>query len=271
METLLSIQNQSYQNWECICVDDGSTDNTKEIIEDFAEKDNRFKLFARPHELIKGGNSCRNYGFTLATGEFIQWFDSDDIMHQDKLRDKVYYLQMHSSLNYVISKTVSFLPNSEDYIESNQHLDTNNAIIDFVNYKTKFFTPGPLFRREFLQGERLFDIELKRHQEYEFFFRLILKDDNYGFVDKAHTYRRVHHNQLSKASKGTLQKRILSFMALEKMYLAYASSTRKNKELERYFIRKFKSQAFRFSLSFKLSKALKATSYLYQALNSSQK
>src|SRR5690606_34265329 len=79
-ETLTSVKNQTYQNWECVVVDDGSTDNTIEIIQQFTASDDRFKLYSRPTNRPKGANACRNYGFEVSSGLYINWFDSDDIM-----------------------------------------------------------------------------------------------------------------------------------------------------------------------------------------------
>ena len=79
-ETLVSIQAQTYRDWECIVVDDGSSDHTATLVTAFAKADKRINYVKRPSDRPKGANSCRNYGFELAKGEFINWFDSDDIM-----------------------------------------------------------------------------------------------------------------------------------------------------------------------------------------------
>ena len=79
-ETLDSILVQTYPNWECIVVDDGSTDTTADVMREYIKKDSRFQYHQRPDNKKKGPNSCRNYGFELSQGECIKWFDSDDIM-----------------------------------------------------------------------------------------------------------------------------------------------------------------------------------------------
>ena len=79
-ETLDSILLQTYPNWECIVVDDGSADNTADVMRDNIKNDNRFQYHQRPDNRKKSPNSCRNYGFELSKGEYIKWFDSDDIM-----------------------------------------------------------------------------------------------------------------------------------------------------------------------------------------------
>ena len=62
-ETLDSVLIQTYRNWECIVVDDGSTDYTPELMEFYIRKDSRFSFYRRPEEKAKGANACRNYGF----------------------------------------------------------------------------------------------------------------------------------------------------------------------------------------------------------------
>src|SRR5690606_23458457 len=107
-ETLESVADQSFINWECLCIDDGSTDNSAMIVENFIARDDRFKIFSRPSHLRKGGNSCRNYGFQQAKGEYVQWFDSDDLMHKQMLEKKVVALGRNQTINYVICHTGAF-------------------------------------------------------------------------------------------------------------------------------------------------------------------
>lgn len=79
-ETLNSVMAQTYRNWECIVVDDGSTDHTNELLEFYNKKDSRIQYHHRPKSYPKGANPFRNYGFKLSHGEYVQWFDSDDII-----------------------------------------------------------------------------------------------------------------------------------------------------------------------------------------------
>ena len=87
-ETLDSILAQTYSDWECIIVDDGSTDNTHEIVTAYQKKDARFQFDHRPTDRLSGGNAARNYGFKISKGNFIQFFDSDDIMEPDHLEKR---------------------------------------------------------------------------------------------------------------------------------------------------------------------------------------
>jgi glycosyltransferase involved in cell wall biosynthesis len=88
-ETLDSIIQQTYEDWECIIVDDRSTDGSIEIIKNYSNKDSRFLLIERPQEYSKGANACRNIGKSLAHGKYIIFFDSDDIMLPNHIEEKV--------------------------------------------------------------------------------------------------------------------------------------------------------------------------------------
>ncbi|WP_295333206.1 glycosyltransferase family 2 protein [Flavobacterium sp.] len=85
VETLLSIQKQTFTAWECIIIDDGGTDNTTDVIQPILEKDARFSYHKRTALYQKGLPGCRNYGLDLAQGQYIIFFDDDDIVHPQNL------------------------------------------------------------------------------------------------------------------------------------------------------------------------------------------
>ena len=92
--TLQSVQNQSYKNWEIILVDDASTDKTVEIINSFAGKDNRIKLF----QLAKnsGNGVARNVALEKATGKYIAYLDADDLWFPSKLEKQIQFLKANN-------------------------------------------------------------------------------------------------------------------------------------------------------------------------------
>lgn len=85
-ETLQSVLDQSYTNWECIIVDDGSPDNTEEVASLWVSKDNRFRYLKTENG---GVAKARNKGIGLAKGEWILPLDSDDIIAEDYLKKAV--------------------------------------------------------------------------------------------------------------------------------------------------------------------------------------
>ena len=77
-----SIQNQTYQNFECLLINDGSPDNSAEICREYVAKDARFRYFEKENG---GLSSARNYGIERAEGSFITFVDSDDWLEANSL------------------------------------------------------------------------------------------------------------------------------------------------------------------------------------------
>ena len=88
--TLESILNQTYKLWECILVDDGSIDNTQEIMKEFRRMDSRFRITI--HRANGGLSSARNTGIRLAKGEFMCFLDSDDLFMSKSIQNRVEHL-----------------------------------------------------------------------------------------------------------------------------------------------------------------------------------
>lgn len=180
-ETLDSIIVQTYTNWECIIVDDHSTDNSWEILEDYALKDSRFKIFKIPNHLPNGGNAARNYGFKMSKGEFVNWFDSDDYMKPEFIQLKMDY---HKRGNYdaVISKM--YKNENGNVVKTSWIPDFKNILEDYLVKDIHFTSPGPMISRKFLSGKKLFDLKIKVGQEKEFFFRLLCQGMKFIIIDE---------------------------------------------------------------------------------------
>ena len=73
-----SIANQTYRDWEALCVDDGSTDGSPAILREYASRDSRFRIISKPNG---GLSDARNAGLAAAAGEYINFVDSDDLIH----------------------------------------------------------------------------------------------------------------------------------------------------------------------------------------------
>ena len=85
-QTIASVQQQTLTTWEMIVVDDGSTDDSADIIKDIAINDSRIKLIQKENG---GSASARNVGLQHAEGDYIQFIDADDTIAQDKLERQV--------------------------------------------------------------------------------------------------------------------------------------------------------------------------------------
>jgi glycosyltransferase involved in cell wall biosynthesis len=99
-EALGSLERQSFKEFEALVVDDGSTDDTAELVKPFCQRDSRFQLLQKPNG---GLSSARNYGIRHARGEYIALLDGDDVYEQDKLANHVAVLDRNPEVGVVYS------------------------------------------------------------------------------------------------------------------------------------------------------------------------
>lgn len=192
-ETLNSVLSQTYTNWECIVIDDGSTDDTESFVKQYIEKDNRFQYHRRPENLQKGANVCRNYGFELSKGEFINWFDDDDVMLNCFIETKIKLFD--SKIDLVIC---SGTYTDQDLNKLNDiNLNVNTFLFkDYVLWKLQILTPSILFRKKYLDNKELFNLKISRGQETEFFSRVFfdLSIGKYFITNTSLFLYRQHNN-----------------------------------------------------------------------------
>lgn len=101
-EALQSVLDQTYVNWECLIVNDGSTDNTEEIAKRWTAKDPRFQYYYKENG---GLSSARNFGLEKVTGDYLQFLDSDDFLNKNKL--ELSLNQLNSIKNIEIKIAIS--------------------------------------------------------------------------------------------------------------------------------------------------------------------
>lgn len=92
-DTIISVQNQTYQNWEMLLVDDGSTDEIQTIITSFLT-DKRIQFY--PLEKNSGTGVARNFGVSKASGKYISFLDADDLWKSDKLEKQINFMQTNN-------------------------------------------------------------------------------------------------------------------------------------------------------------------------------
>jgi glycosyltransferase involved in cell wall biosynthesis len=198
-ETLDSVLTQTYTNWECIIVDDHSTDNSWEIMEEFASKDSRFRIYKRPIDRRPGGNAARNYAFKQSKGDYINWFDSDDIIAKTKLEEQLSVFRQ-TECDFVLCTIGNFTSDInffEPHLGFEFELNSDKWLYNYLNGSFWFGTPIPLFKRRFIDDlDFLFNEDLMRNQEMEFFTRILSLKPRIEFLNKILVLRR-----LSESSK----------------------------------------------------------------------
>lgn len=195
-ETLDSILKQSFQNWECIIIDDGSIDDTEKLIATYSKKDARFIYFSRPKNLKKGANSCRNFGFLKSNGDFIKWLDSDDILLPDALEIQR-KLFTNSTVDVVVSKLQFIDFNTKNSIKINA-IHSNTIIYDYFIGKIAFYVSGPLWKKTFLEKQPvLFDELISNLDDWDFNLRMIYQKPTIVYDDSIVVQYMIHQNSLT--------------------------------------------------------------------------
>lgn len=191
-ETLDSIYEQTYQDWECIVVDDGSTDNTWETLQEYASKDQRFKIFKR-HREPKGAPTCRNIGIDLAKGSYLMFMDSDDLMGKHCLIFRYEQSIKHQECDALIFDTSIFRSKIGDdsRIWNKLELYGKKDLIRFLQQDMPWSISGPLWKKNSIIP---FDEEALSYQDWEFHIRILLKNTRYmkfeSFLKSSHIFCR---------------------------------------------------------------------------------
>ncbi|PVX46619.1 glycosyl transferase family 2 [Flavobacterium sp. 103] len=194
-ETLDSILVQTYVNWECIIIDDDSTDNTIDVLAEYTEIDNRFQYYKRPIDRIKGPNACRNYGFELSKGEYIKWFDSDDVMLPNLLEKQI--LSFDKNVDVSVCKLIYYEFNSGISIKENT-IFSKYLIEDYFTGKIAFYISGPLWKRSFLEKQTdLFDLSITNLDDWDFNLRMLYQEPKVVYLEEALIQYRKHETSLS--------------------------------------------------------------------------
>lgn len=243
-ETLDSILAQTYQNWECIVVDDGSTDSTVTVLNKYTESDKRFRLYYRPSDRLPGGNAARNYGFEVSTGDYVKWFDSDDIMYPEFLQTQVSILTNDKSLDFCTCPWDYFYEDgntSKNYINLNPE---SHPLYAYFLDSHVFATPSPLWKRAFLDSKKLFDVNLFRSQEADFHFRMLSFSPKYvAHADFLYKVRRGH--QSIESTSADLKKQLSVLRYFENAFNIVDQKTFEEKsKLQKYLIFRILGQIY---------------------------
>lgn len=213
-ETLDSVIAQTYGNWECIVVDDGSYDNTEEIISSYCKKDQRIKFHHRPEIRKKGASACRNFGLEKSIGELIQFLDSDDLLAKNKLEEqlKLYKPEEKSLItckwggfedSSILTKRFKYKYNS--YRNFKKGIDLLNT---FGNYNEYFPPHVYLTPRILIEKSGLWNERLTNNDDAEFFTRVILNASKIIFSPKTSAYYR--YSSTNKLSDLNNEEKVLS-------------------------------------------------------------
>lgn len=212
-ETLTSVQAQTYPHWEAIIVDDGSTDGSFELVRQIAEKDSQIKLLKRTR-LPKGAPTCRNIGAEKAAGKYLIFLDSDDILANYCLEQRVKYVQKYPDLDFLVFPIMLFHREKDD-MNILWNIDTGeDDLIRFLRLDAVWQTSSPIFKKSYILNTEGFSEGLPFWQDYELHVRLLIHKPSYlkFLSEKPDVYCRRHAghsiSQIPLFSEKQLEKKL---------------------------------------------------------------
>ncbi|PLB17764.1 MAG: Glycosyl transferase family 2 [Flavobacteriaceae bacterium FS1-H7996/R] len=196
VETLKSIQTQTYTHWECLIIDDGSTDTTETVLEPILKADNRFKYCKRPPSYKKGLPGSRNYGLDLAKGDYIVFFDDDDVVHPLCLEISLSALKNIQNSSFCNFKKEAFLGdfNYSSINKGNEcslEITKDDLLENVIKQKIPFASCTVLWKRECFK-EHVFNENLMYAEEWECYQRILSNKPKGVLIDKVLYYNRKH-------------------------------------------------------------------------------
>jgi glycosyltransferase involved in cell wall biosynthesis len=214
-ETLDSVLAQTYTNWECIVVDDGSTDGTVDLIKEFCKKDSRFELHERTR-LPKGSNTCRNIGIDNTKGELIHFFDSDDILMPFIYEHVVNVLHLKPDYDFACFECNFF--EGSNIVKKSSHTTIEHTLTSHLK-AYGFMAPSFILTRKTLIELEYWDEKILRTQDIDFFNKLFFFNKKGRWLDENLFNVRLHNNNISSTwNKDIAQSLILVNIKILKTY-----------------------------------------------------
>ncbi|WP_066440751.1 glycosyltransferase [Chryseobacterium sp. CCH4-E10] len=224
-EVLLSIQNQTYKNFQCILINDGSTDNTLEIIKNFP--DERFEIYDQQN---KGLSDTRNFGLEKAEGDFIFFCDSDDLLPPKAIETLVFAYTGKEDI--IVGKTATYSWDKKENVSSLPHPSERQVIANdhsevLIKNMTEGLSPiaqNKLYRKAFIRENHLKFLSGIYHEDELWFFETMFRAKNVTFIPEV-TYLYTVDNAQSITKKKS-DKNLLGYLSViktiyNKYYLKY--------------------------------------------------
>jgi glycosyltransferase involved in cell wall biosynthesis len=215
-QTLDSVLAQTYPKWECIVVDDGSTDNTRAVVKAYTDADQRIHYIWQENQRLA---AARNTGIAKSSGEYFQFLDADDLIEPRKLECQVQVLERHPEIDIVYGD-VRYLASDK----SRQHLFTAAEVnipnvVEVSGQEREALlalargnitpTTSILVRRKVMSSVGPF--EAAANEAYDYWVRCALQGTRFHFEDHegARAVVRLHSSSMSRNRRKMIQSELL--------------------------------------------------------------
>lgn len=229
--SIQSVLNQTYKNWELILIDDGSSDQTISIIQSYIHQDSRIIFLQNRQNL--GVSYTRNKGIAKSSGNWIAFLDSDDQWHPDKLKKQVHVIQKNSDVDLVYTGSSFIHPSGK---RSEYILQVPKTISYHTLLKQNIIScSSVLIRKKLAQRYPMKRDEM--HEDYAVWLQ-ILRDGYcaWGINEPLLRYQLSDHSKSSNKKKAAIMTyKVYRFMGLNELETFYYFSCYTWRNLKKYF------------------------------------
>ena len=212
IETLQSVSDQQYKNWEAIIVNDGSPDNLEPLVLDFIKGDDRFKYFKKANG---GLGTARNYGIEKSTGDFILPLDSDNMVNSEFLMHASKLLALNSDIDIIHGDAQRFGARNEYWKISTFNLRR----MHFEN----FIDACALIKKSVFEDLGKYDVNMpfQGYEDWEFWLRCGINGKNFHYLPLVTFDYRVSETSMIRSFTEEMSTQCINYIA-NKHAISYA-------------------------------------------------
>jgi len=206
--TLDSVLRQNYDSWEAIVVDDGSTDSSKKVMEDYSKKDNRIRCFTRDRK-PGGAPVCRNIGVEKSTGDFLIFLDSDDLLADFCLSQRAETIRKFPENDFWVFPMLMFKDDPKNARNLWNKETEEQDLFRFLKLDAVWQTSGPIWRKKAVEKIGGFTEGLACWQDVDFHLKALtskLKYQKYYHLKPDIFYRMHEVGSISQGEISSLPK-----------------------------------------------------------------
>jgi glycosyltransferase involved in cell wall biosynthesis len=259
--TVKSVLSQTFTDWELLMVDDCSTDNTAELIEEFTKQDSRIKLYKTPQN-SGGPATAKNIGINNAQGEYVAFLDHDDEWLPEKLKKQLELFE--TSKNEKLGLVSCYINirdnNTKKIISKHRTLYKENTLSMLLQYNFLVTSSCVMTKLEILKKVGLFDTDFKVSDDWDMWLRIIKSRYELDFIPECLVDYFVHENNLSSNKEREVEEFKLlfnknnegPFRIKESWFLSYYYFNKGQYKLSRkYYIQNLNSSELSFLVRIK--------------------
>lgn len=189
-----SIINQTYNNWEAIIVDDGSNDNSYEMLKQYSEKNEKIKIISQRNY---GPSIARNNAIKYSNGHYLMFVDSDDYIHENMIEELIKYAKIRNSdivtCGYYEIKDSNLKP-INNFI-NNKIIDSRQFLLEKILLTSGGVIWGKLYRSEIIKKNNiLFNPDIKICEDQLFNIEILSKSSKIDFMEKNLYFYNLNNN-----------------------------------------------------------------------------